>query len=328
MSSSSVDKKNKIMWIKKIQIAALAIVLSTAMGAYAQKQTDISLTPVMDNSTGDFSESTRAILLNKVRAGITAQGYAGSEVSRFIVLVNPEVTDKQHNNQNLMFTYTLQFNVVDLVMDKTYSSFSQQMGGVGKTPDQAFADAIRRLDLSKSRLSAKLSASVSEMLKFYNANCGHILEKSRLYMAAGKYEAALGNLAFLPDLSNLSCKKEYNTLLLSVLKRYTAYKCQAQLTEAKKEWSLNPTAEGAKSVSAILSGITLSADCKKDFDVLLNNIKGKLERDQFDEKEFSKQVLKGYIDIERDAISASRDIAVAYYQNNFYKDYYYNGKDY
>lgn len=314
------------MWIKKTIKTTGMLLLCAAMSAFAQKQTDISLMPVMDNSTGDFSESARAILLNKVKDGITAQGYAGADASRFIVLVNPEVTDKQHNGQNLMFSYTLQFSVIDLIMDKTYSSFSLQMGGVGKTPDQALIDAIRRLNLSQSRLSAYLSSSVAEMLKYYNANCGSIIEKTRLYMAAGKYEAALGNLAFLPDLPNLACKKEYNEVLLATLKQYTAYKCHAQLTEAKKEWSLNPSMEGANSVSAILSGINLSADCKKEFESLLSSIKGKLERDQFDEKEFTKQVLKSYVDIERDSISASRDIAVAYYENAYYKDYYYNSR--
>jgi|GEM_PF-6904811 len=316
------------MWIKKIQIAALALLLCTAVSAFAQKQTDISLMPAMATSTGDFSESARTILLNKVKEAITAQGHASAGPSRFILLVNPEATDKQNNGQNMMFTYTLQFSVIDILMDRNYSSFSVQMGGVGKTPDQALVDAVRRLNLSQSRLTASLSSAIAEIQKYFNSNCQDILAKSRVYVAAGKHEEAIGNLAFLPDMAGLSCKKEYNDLLLSVLKQYTAYKCQAQLTEAKKEWSLNPTAEGARSVSAILSGITLSADCKKDFDNLLSSIKGKLEREQFDEKEFRKTVFTAAVDIERDKIAASRDIAVAYYQNKFYKDYYYNRWDY
>jgi len=314
------------MWIKRTIKTTGMLLLCAVMGAFAQKQTDISLMPVMANSTGDFSESSKAILLNKVRDGITAQGYAGTTASRFIVLVNPEVTDKQHSGQNLMFTYTLQFSVIDLIMDKTYSSISIPMGGVGKTPDQALVDAVRRLNLSKSRLPAYLSATAADMLKYYNANCGSIIEKTRLYMAAGEYEAAFGNLAFLPDLPNLSCKKEYNQVLLATLKQYTAYKCHAQLTEAKKEWSLNPSAEGANSVSAILSGINLTADCKKEFESLLNSINTKLEKDQFDEKEFTKQILQSYVDLERDYISASRDVAIAYYENTYYKKYYYDNR--
>ncbi|MEJ2883573.1 hypothetical protein [Pedobacter sp. GR22-6] len=305
---------------RKIMLAALLLLTSSA--AWAERQTDISLLPVMQNSKGEVDETVSSALLNKVKDELTAQGLAAGEGSRFILVVNPELSDKQQNGQQLMFSYTLQFSVVDLITDKTYSSFRQQMGGVGKTEAQAMMDAIRRLDLSKSKLQSYLDNSVASILRYYQANCKSIIEKAKLYMAAGKYDAALGQLAFIPDVPKLSCHATYNQVLLSALKQYTAYKCHAQLVEAKRAWSLDPTLEGAAAVSAVLSGITLSPDCKKEYEVLLSSIKSKLERDQFDEKEFTKTVFKSYVDIERDSIAAAKDIAVAYYQNMYYKDYY------
>ena len=299
--------------MKKIVTVLISILLFNAL--QAQKQSDIKLMAVLETKDQEIISNAKDLLLNKIKDEITRDGYAGINVSRFIVLVNPQVTDRQNNGQLVLYTYNLQFSVVDLMADKTYNSFSIQIGGTGKSSGQAIMDAVRRINLAKTKLADNLKDAVQQIVKYYNTNCNAILAKTNLLLNAKQYEAAFANIAFIPDINELSCKNEYNAVLLKAFKQYDAYKCNATLTEARKEWNLNPTLEGSQTVSALLTGINLTDECKKEFNALISEIKGKLTADAFDEKAFRKKVYENEVELQKNMLTAYRDIAVEYYKN-------------
>ncbi|MBP8067218.1 MAG: hypothetical protein KAY27_01530 [Pedobacter sp.] len=300
--------------IIKNTVLVVLLVIAANYG-FAQKQSDIRLMPALKTNDPEITRAVGELLLNKVKNEIILQGYAGVNTSRFIVLVNPVAADKQNNGQLLTITYDIQFSVIDIFTDKTYNSFTIPVGGVGKSSNLAFVDAIRRIDLSKTKLGENLSSSVKDIISYYNTNCNAIIERANVYLASGQFEAALSTLAFIPDINSLSCRTSYNVNLLKIMQQYSLYKCNSVLTKAKQAWSLDPTIDGAKAVSSALLGISLTPACKKDFEALLAEIKAKLKNDQFDDKEFAKRIVDSSIALERDQIAASRDIAVAYYQN-------------
>lgn len=299
--------------MKKIVTVLISILLFNTL--QAQKQSDIKLMAILETKDQEIISNAKDLLLNKIKDEITRDGYAGINVSRFIVLVNPQVTDRQNNGQLVLYTYNLQFSVVDLMADKTYNSFSIQIGGTGKNSGQAIMDAVRRLNLAKTKLADNLKDAVQQIVKYYNTNCSAILAKTNLLLNAKQYEAAFANIAFIPDINELSCKNEYNAVLLKAFKQYDAYKCNATLIEARKEWNLNPTLEGSQTVSALLTGINLTDECKKEFNALISEIKGKLTADAFDEKAFRKKVYENEVELQKNMLTAYRDIAVEYYKN-------------
>lgn len=299
--------------MKKIVTVLISILLFNAM--QAQKQSDIKLMAVLETKDQEIISNAKDLLLNKIKDEITRDGYAGVNTSRFIVLVNPQVTDRQNNGQLVLYTYNLQFSVVDLMADKTYNSFSIQMGGAGKNSGQAIMDATRRVNFAKTKLADNIKDATQQIVKYYNDNCSAIIAKTNLLLNAKQYEAAFANIAFIPDINEMSCKNEYNAILLKAFKQYDAYKCNATLLEARKEWNLNPTLEGSQLVSAILTGINLTDECKKDFNVLISEIKAKLTGDAFDEKEFRKKVYDNEVNLQKTMLTTYRDIAVEYYKN-------------
>lgn len=300
--------------MKRLMILFIATI--GCMNLVAQKQADIMLMAALQTKDNEISGAAKGLLLNKIRDEINREGYSGVAGSRFIVMANPQIIDKQQNGQLLMYTYEIQFTVTDLVADKTYSSFTARAGGAGRNGSQASMDAFRRLNLKKTEMSKNIAESVRQIVEYYNANCKSILARTNIYLEAKQYEAAMANLAFIPDMHNLSCSREYNDMLLKAYTQYSAHKCEMALTEARKEWALNPTINGAGKISEILSGIQLNAACREEFNALTSQIGKKLEQDQFDEKEFIRKIYESEVAIERDLIQASREIAVEYYRNS------------
>jgi hypothetical protein len=296
-------------------IIIFLFVIAFALTARAQKQTDIVLTAVLKSKDPEVVEYAAESILNKVKSEIERDGFTADEMSRFAVVVNTVVTDKQNTGQALLYTYDIRFSVTDLLLDKTYGSFTVQIGGTGKSEGQAMMDALRRLDLKKSRLADNIKSATGQIIQYYNTNCRAIIDKVNMYLAAKQYNEAFANIAFIPDINSLSCKNELNALYVKVYQQYTAYNCAQTVQEAQNAWNLDPTKNGAEKVLELLSGIQLSAACKTEVNKLIAEIKKKLLNDQFDEKAFRNKVFDSAVNIQRDMINASRDVAVAYYKS-------------
>lgn len=290
-------------------------VMAAVLPALAQKQTDIILTAVLKSKDAEVVEYASETILNKVKNEIERDGFTADDMARFAVVVNPVVTDKQNTGQALLYTYDIRFSVTDLLLDKTYGSFTLQVGGTGRSEGQAMMDALRRLDLKKTRLADNIKSATGQIIQYYNANCKAIISKVNMYLAAKQYDEAFANIAFIPDINTLSCKTELNALYVKVYQQFTAYNCGQIVQEAQNTWNLNPTKDGAEKVMELLSGTQLSAACKTEVNKLIAEIKKKLLADQFDEKAFRNKVFDGAVNIQRDMINASRDVAVAYYKS-------------
>lgn len=303
-------------------IASIILCLIGQSTIIAQtKQHDIVLMPALKTDDKDIANYGKDYLLDKMNNEIIKNGCISNNIARFVLVAQPTIVNKNFTGQSMLYTYSFQFSVVDILANKTYSSFSMQLGGIGQTGGQAFMDALRRLDLTKSKLESSIKEAVAEITSYYNANCSNILANASTLLEADQFEEAVATITQIPDLANLNCKPQYNVLYGKIAKRFTSYKCSYAIQKAKKEWALNPTKEGVAAVSIALDGINLSSDCQKDFNDLINEIKKKLQGDEFDEKTFRRKIYEDAVALEKDRISAMRDIAVEYYKkqiNNIY----------
>lgn len=300
--------------MKKILI--IPVFLMMVMVSFSQtRQYDIKLMPALETKDEDIATYAKDLLLNKVKEEITRDGCTGVNTSRFMVLVHPEIMDKQSNGQLVLFTYNLQFSIVDLLAEKSYNHFSIQMGGTGRNGGQAIMDAIRKLDLSKSKLADNIKEAVGQIIQYYTANCSSIIARSNVLMNTKQFTEALATLAMIPEVNNLPCFNQYNTAYTKAYQQYAAYRCNAAISEAKTAWSLSPNIDGVKNISQILSGVEVTNECKKDFSALTDEIKRKLTKDEFDDKKFREKVYETGVDLEKNKIAAIRDIAVEYYKN-------------
>lgn len=301
--------------MKNILTSALFfLIMHTTLQAQT-KQYDIAMMPALETDDHDIAAYAKDYLLNKIKDEITRNGCSGVNIARFIVLAHPLVISKNNTGQLMLYTYSLQISIVDLLAAKSYNSFSMQLGGVGQTGGQAIMDALRRLDLKQSKLAENIKDATDQITSYYNANCSAIIAKSNTYISSGQFTEAVATLAQIPDIDNSSCKNDYNIAYIKVFKQYSAYKCNASISDAKIKWGLNPTLGGASDVATSLSGVNMNADCKNELDTLIKEIKQKLTTDQFDEKTFRKKVYEDSVSLEKDKVAAMRDIAVEYYKN-------------
>ncbi len=309
------------MQVNKLQIIGLMLLICTTITAFAQKQTDIVYTAVLKSADMKAYELSAENILSSVKNEITRNGYSADDMSRFAVVVNPVISNKQSTGQSLLYIYDINFSIVDLLLDKAYGSSTIQVGGTGKTEGQAFMDALRRLDMKKTNLAEKIKSATGEIIAYYNKNCKFIIDKANMLISAKKFDEAFATIAYVPEINSLTCKTELNNTYIKAYQLYTAYNCDQAVQEAKNAWSLNPTQQGANEVRELLAGQQLSATCKAEVNKLITEIKTKLLKEQFDEKAFRNKVFDGQVAIQRDAIKASRDIATEYYRSKISDTY-------
>jgi len=317
--------RNKI----KLVISILIVIVFSIKSFSQTKKVDIPFFPAIQehNSEDDLSKYFKTNLLNKLNQEISKNGCGASELSRFVVLVNPEVLNMTTNGQMMLYQFNLLFSFVDLVSKKTYNNFTIEIAGAGNTPGQAVYDATRRFNLSSSDFGANLKKACTQIVDYYSKNCNSIVAKANTLAFSGNVDEAVAQLYSIPDIQDLSCASKVNETLVNINNLITSSKCRNSIAEATKEWSLNPTEDGAKSVSSLLSNLILTDDCNQSYNVLIAEIKAKLTQKQFDAIQFRNKMYDDAINIQKQKMANDRDIAIEYYKNLIPPSYIYNYND-
>ncbi len=278
-------------------------------------QDEIKFTPVFRSSDVTAASASINVLKNKFKNQTIREGYFSKNVTRFLVIINPNKLDVQTLADKQVIKFNLQFEIYDLLADQIFHSFSTILGGVGKTEAQAFAVAVDRLNLANKNYDVEFKAAIKKINDYYAQNCNQILTRAESLLNAGEYTQAFAQIDLIPNIQDGGCIDRYNSIFARFWKIYNTHYCENQISKANLIWSTNPTIEGAQEAGRFLQGIDLNGNCKDSFQQLATGIREKLINNQFDEKEWRRMVLSGIVEIEKNKLEAIRDITSSYYNS-------------
>jgi hypothetical protein len=143
-------------------------------------------------------------------------------------------------------------------------------------------------------------------MDYYDANYSNIIKQAHSVSVQKNYEEALYILTAIPP-----CSKGFDAALketASVYQSYVNQLCNENLARAHAAWAAQQNSRGAADAGDFLQFIYPDAACYGEAMSLYKEIKGKV----LDDWKFTMRMYDDQISLEKQRISAYRDIGVAW----------------
>lgn len=274
---------------------------------------DIPLQVVISEESDMMSEQATNTLKNRLQRLTTNGDNVGGELnSQFAIAVRYDMVDKHiisgapaKHVYNLSFT----FYIYDVKSQKSFSSYSMDINGVGNNATKAYTNAIQQINPNNRELQQFAEQGKIKIIDYYDRNYQNIIKKAQSSATLRNYEEALADLLAIPE-----CCKGYEIAMNEVKKVYQQYvnrQCDENLAQAQAAWMATYDREGANVASVYLSQIYPDAACYSQAQALVKEIKGKMK----EEWNFKLRQWSDLVSIEKQRIASAREIAIEYARN-------------
>lgn len=257
--------------------------------------------------------SAQASLTTKIRQLVTQSGLeSGAGFSTFCIVAN--ITEESKNvisGLRPLVTLTINLNLFvgnNYTSDK-YSSAVVTLSGAGQTEAKAYMSAFSGINFTNTALQTFIKDAKKKILAYYETQIPNIIKQANSFALRREYEEALCLLASVPI-----CSSKYGDVekcMLSVFQDYVDYDCAQKVAKARAVWDAGQNKESASVAGAYLTAIDPSSTCWSDAIALSNSIRSRIG----DDWEFSKELQRDAVKLEKTRIDAVRAIGVAYGNN-------------
>lgn len=276
----------------------------------------IAITSFITDQVEGISEITAQSLENKLDQIVTNAGLGASD-SRFIITPSVSVLNKEITSTTPAM-YVLSLNVTFYIGDgiegTKFSSYSVSTKGVGNTETKAYLAAFKNIKVNDPGFNTFIDKGKTKIIEYYNSKCDFLIKQAQTIASQDKYEEAIFNLVQIPDV----CKECYTKAMDAVAPIYKAKidkQCKILLTKAKSTWAAGQNLDAASQIGELLAQIDPNASCYPETQKLVAEVgKRVLELDKR-EWSFKLKEQQDEVDIRKATINASRDIGVAYGNN-------------
>lgn len=259
-------------------------------------------------------------LHNKLDQIVSANGFASTGVSpngRFIITPNVTVTSKNilpSAPPQVAITLDLNLYVGDGYTGTKFSSIFVTLKGVGRNENKAYANAFNQLRSQNIAVQELLKKSKIKILEFYNTECEFILSDATMAANQNNPNKALNILNSIPRVSE-NCYNKAMEMIVPIYKKKIDYDCTNLLQSARNIWNTGQNYDNAIKAVKLLGYIEPNSNCYKEAVSFSNTIGSKIK--QLDDREwnFVMKVYDDNISLKESAIKASRDVGVAYGNN-------------
>ena len=242
--------------------------------------------------------------LSGISSGYTPDGFAIYPV--FEIYESETVEGGMQNVYSVKAVMTLfikQLNGVEV------GSASKTYQGFGKSRNQAIVNAIQNINPKEPAFKRLMDTSKEKILDYYRVHCGQMIDKSEMLATQEKYEDAIALLMCIPE--NVTC---YSNVMAQVNKLY------AQFAEQRAQYfySLAQTAYASRDyekMASAIAQISSKSELYSEAQKLIASVNEKLTAEEKQEWDFKLQQYKDAQKLEKQRISAAKEMAKAYYQN-------------
>ena len=290
----------------------IALAMCACAVAYAQ-DCDMPLRIVIPEQVEALDATSQQQLKNKLRNIIVQNGIiGGSDASPFAITASIDVLGQEIlPGMPTKFVYMLGVNlyIVNLVDQKIFSSTSVTVSCAGNSQTKAYINGIQQLSPSNPDVRSCIAQGKTKMIDYYDKNYTTIIKQARAQAVLRNYEEAIYLLMAVP-----ACSVGYDAAMSEVKDIYQQYvdrQCVENLAQAQAAWMSGFTMENATVASVYLSEIYPDAACYADAQALVAEIK----KHMGDEWNFKLKQWDDLADIEAQRLQYSREIAIAFAQN-------------
>ena len=274
-----------------------------AANCFAQDITgQISIFPVIADET--LSSEAAQQLSNKMKSVIANNGLGVMPYAERIVLcANVDVIENAVTPTNPpMVSKKLQINFIagDILDNKTFSSCSVVLNGIGATDSKAFIAAFKRFPVSNKEIAEMIGKAKDEMNRYYGSSAQNFISKAKSISTGDNYDEAVAYLMSVPPV-NEKCVGTCRDYAVQLYMDKTNKESRACLDAARAEWISDKSSSGAARALPYLRKVLPEAKCYPEAVALWKEISKKLDADEKDAKDFAakqyedRQAFKGAI---------------------------------
>lgn len=296
----------------------------------------ISYFPVVVGN--DITKASKKLIVSKMEQILTNNGFGSmNRADRFVMLAKCNVLEKDvasttppRINQKVEVTFILG----DAVENKTYSSATIELTGIGINENKAWQTVINGIKPANSTFKQMFENAFQKIESFYSESCESIISNAKTLASTGKYDEAIANLMAVPDICHDCYEKAINTVC-EIYQNKIDSDGAALLAKAKNAWAASADENGADLAMTYLNEIPVTSAAFPDAEVLANVIskkmssekerKWKLKMQEYqDEKAFREREQANSHARSMSTIAAARSVAEKWAENQSETKVYYN----
>lgn len=217
----------------------------------------IILTPFIESNAVQNGAADK-LLTQKLNQAVIKSGLAGQGINdRFIITAHanelelvPTATAPVKYALRIMLT----IYVGDGVDGLLFSSYAMELKGIGKTVDDAYLSAYRKLRVNDPELLSSIEAGRQGIIDYYNEHAASIISRARALADARDYDQAVYQLFQIPPFC--ANYDEAQNLAGEIASQAIEERNEQVLSNARAAWASSPNEAGASQAQSILSQIS------------------------------------------------------------------------
>jgi hypothetical protein len=212
-----------------------------------------------------------------------------------------------------MQAYTLEITLYigDGIEGTLFASHSVTLKGVGENETKAYMAALKNLKTNDPQYQTFIEKGKTKIIEYYNSRCDFIIKEAQSLASQSQYDAAIFKLTSVPEVC-ADCFNKCMDAVAPIFQQRIDKDCLIRLAAANNIWSANQDVNSANSAGEVLAFIDPQAACYKDAQALTEKMAKRVLEIDKREWNFKLKVQQDGVDISKAAISAARDVGVAY----------------
>ena len=291
----------------------IALFASAAMGVKAQSDCIVPIMVLVPKQVDSLAPMAQAKLDTKLRQIITRNGMeGGASFSNFSIVANlTEGSKEVINGLRPLVTVTtdLELFIANNYTDEKFASTTITLNGAGRNESKAYGAAFGSITTGNAQIQKFLKDTRLKINQYYETQIPNIIAQAQGFAIRREYEEALCLLTSVPT----CCSRyaEVEQCMLEIYQQYVDYDCAVKVNKARAIWNASQDKEGASLAGAYLASIDPASSCWNDALALAETIRTRIG----DDWEFSKELMRDSVMLEKAKIEAIRAIGVAFGQN-------------
>lgn len=297
--------------MKKIFLTAILAFL--AMSISAQDECPIPMMVLVPQQVDSLAPMAQAKLESRIRQVVTQSGMdGGARFSNFSIVANMTEGSKEVTSglrPLVTLTSELELFVGNNYTGEKFASASIVLNGAGRNESKAYTAAFSSINASNSQLQRFIEDAKKKIKQYYETQLPNIISRAKNFAIRHEYEEALCLLVSVPTCTSRYDEVEKN--MLEIYQQYINYDCAVKVNKARQIWNASQDKDGAKLAGAYLASIDPGSSCWEEALELAETIRARIG----DDWEFSKELQRDAVALEKDKIDAIKAIGVAYGEN-------------
>lgn len=297
----------------KKTIFALGMAVLCAISMNAQNDCIIPMMVLVPQQIDSLAPMAQSKLETRLRQIITQNGMdGGAQFATFSIVGNLTEGSKEVTSglrPLVTLTSELELYVGNNYTGDKFASTSIVLNGAGRNESKAYTAAFGSISTSNAQIQKFLKDAKRKVNEYYETQVSNIIRQARGFSIRREYEEALCLLTSVPT----CCSRyaEVEQCMLEIYQQYVDYDCAVKVNKARTIWNASQDKEGAVLAGAYLASIDPASSCWGDALSLAEIIRTRIG----DDWEFSKELMRDAVMLEKAKIEAIRAIGVAFGQN-------------